>query len=514
MRLRLVVVLAGLALVAPGRARADVRPHALCSEGMVLQQKGEAKVWGTADPGEEVTVAFRGQQARAKADDKGNWVAVVKTGEAGGPFDMTIAGKNEIRYQNVLVGEVWVCSGQSNMEWPVGACDASDKDTAFSSPANPMLRMFQVAKTPTAKPITETKGKWVESDPKAIGGWTAVGYFFGRDLQQKLKVPVGLIQSAWGGTRAEAWTSPDALAASPAFKGEIDAFLQKMEDPEKKAAFDAKPGARANDPSVLYNGMIAPLLNYRIRGAIWYQGESNTGNAFAYRTLFPMMIQDWRTHWNQPDFPFYFVQLAPFTPIRKEPGPSSWALLRESQLVTEQKLPNTGMAVITDYGDEADIHPTPKKPVGDRLALIARAKTYGEKVEYSGPLYKGLSVQGNKAVLSFDHVGGGLVSEEMVPTRERKGKTGQVLAAWRAKKDTEGAPLIGFTVCGKDQVFHPAKAEIVGQTVVVTCDAVPEPVAVRYGWADHPLCNLFNRDGLPATPFRTDDFGDPKAPKQ
>ncbi len=506
MRVPLTASLLGLALLVPAAARADVKPHALISEGMVLQQKTDAKVWGKADPGEAVTVTFRDQKETAKADEKGNWLVMLKAGEAGGPFAMTIAGKNTVEYKDVLVGEVWVCSGQSNMEWSVNGCDKTDKEYAFSAPHNPRLRLFHVKKLPTARPIDETAGKWVEADPKTVGDWTAVGYFFGRDLEQDLKVPVGLIQSAWGGTRAEAWTSPGALEASPFYKGEIDAFRQKTaDDPPGK-------GVDANAPSALYNGMIHPILNYRIRGAIWYQGESNAGQAYRYRDLFPMMIQDWRQHWQEPDFPFYFVQLAPFTSIRKNPGPSSWAELREAQLRT-LKLPGTGMAVITDLGNEYDIHPTPKRPVGERLARIARAKVYSEKIAYSGPEYAGMKVEGDKAVLSFSHVDGGLVAYEMVPTLERKDKSGETRAAWRVKEKSEGAPLIGFTVCGEDQVFHPAKAEIVGETVVVTSEQVPHPVAVRYGWADHPVCNLFNRAGLPASPFRTDNFPAQTAPK-
>jgi sialate O-acetylesterase len=325
---------------------------------------------------------------------------------------------------------------------------------------------------------------------------------------------VALIQSAWGGTRAEAWTSPEALAASPNYKNMIDGFLKAMEDPAKKAAFDKKPNDHANDPSVLHNGMIRPLVNYRIQGAIWYQGESNAGGAYAYRELFPLMIQNWRHDWKQADMPFLFVQLAPFLPIRPTPGASTWAELREAQLMT-LKLRNTGQAVITDCGSEYDIHPTPKRPIGVRLALIARAKTYGEKLEYSGPEYKGLKVEGSKAVLSFDHAGSGLMTQELIPTDGRKNnKTGQVEYAWRVKEKSEGAPLVGFTVCGKNQVFHTAKAAIDGRTVVVTCDAVSEPIAVRYGWADHPLCNLYNREGLPASPFRTDDFPGITAPKK
>jgi sialate O-acetylesterase len=509
MRRNVLLLLAGLALV-HGAARADVRPHALCGEGMVLQQKADVNIWGKADPGEEVTVTFRGHKASVTADNKGDWVVTLPSGEAGGPEEMTIAGKNTIQYKNVLVGEVWVCSGQSNMEWSVGGGDKGDKEYAFSAPHNSQLRLFHADMAPRARPQTETKGTWVEADPKTIGRWTAVGYYFGRDLQQRLKVPVGLIQSAWGGTRAEAWTSPKALEASPLYKAEIEGFLKATEDPAQQAKKVGNPNA----PSVLYNGMIAPLLNYRIKGAIWYQGESNAGHAHAYGALFPLMIGDWRRHWHEGDFPFYFVQLAPFTAVRQEPGESSWAELREAQLLT-LKAPHTGMAVIVDYGNEYDIHPTPKRPVGERLALIARARDYGEKVVYSGPMYKALKVEGNKAVLSFDHTGGGLVAKELIRTLERPDrKTGQMRGAWRVKEGTSGAKLIGFTICGQDRKFHHADARIEANTVVVTSDAVPEPVAVRYGWADHPVCNLFNVEGLPASPFRTDDFPGITAPKR
>jgi sialate O-acetylesterase len=500
---------AGLALV-PGAARADVRPHALCGEGMVLQRNAEVKIWGKADPDEEVTVTFRNQKATTKADAKGDWLVTLKSGQAGGPEKMTIAGKNTIEYGNVLVGEVWVCSGQSNMEWGVGGCDKSDKDHAFGAAHNNLLRLFHARKLPTARPQTETAGTWVEADPKTIGSWTAVGYFFGRALQlHDLRMPVGLIQSDWGGTRAEAWTSAEALASSPRYKTEIENFLKMTEDPAQAG----KLGKNPNAPSALYNGMISPLLNYRIKGAIWYQGESNAGQAYAYRELFPLMIQDWRKRWHEGDFPFYFVQLAPFTAVRDQPGESSWAELREAQQMT-LKLPHTGMAVITDYGNEYDIHPTPKRPVGERLALIARARDYGEKVVYSGPVYKGLKVEGNKAVLSFDQVGGGLVGKELVRTLERKNKAGQVTGAWRVKEGSNGAKLLGFTICGKDHKFHPAEARIEGSTVIVTSDMVADPVAVRYGWADYPICNLFNTDGLPASPFRTDDFPGITGPKR
>jgi sialate O-acetylesterase len=506
MRWNLLLACAGLALVA-SPVRATVQPHALCSEGMVLQQKADVHIWGKADPGEEVTVTFRDQKATTKANDKGDWLVTIKSGAAGGPEPMTIAGKNTLQYKNVLVGEVWVCSGQSNMEMAVHSCDKGDKDYAFSAPHNPMLRYFHARKSPMARPQTETMGRWIEADPKVIGPWTAVGYFFGRDLQKHLQVPVGLIQSDWGGTRAEAWTSPEALAASPRYQAEIANF--------QKATEGKSPHVQdANAPSALYNGMISPLLNYRIKGVIWYQGESNAGQAYAYRELFPLMIRDWRKHWHEGEFPFYFVQLAPFTSVRPEPGESAWAELREAQLLTLKELPHTGMAVIVDYGNEYDIHPTPKRPIGERLARIARAKDYGEKVAYSGPMYKDMKVEGKKAVLHFTHTNGGLVAKELVRTLERKDKNGQVHGAWRVKEGSTGASLVGFTVCGQDHKFYPAGAKIEGDTVVVSSDKVADPMAVRYGWADHPVCNLFNGAGLPASPFRTDDFRGITAPRQ
>jgi sialate O-acetylesterase len=463
----------------PTAARADVKPNALCSEGMVLQQQSKAKIWGTADNGEQVTVTFRDSKAAETADAQGRWVVEIDTGKAGGPFEMTIQGKNKIAYKDVLVGEVWICSGQSNMEAPVGSyIKSGDLAYATSAPANPMLRTFNVKRNPQLEPQTETGGKWVSADPKTVTSFTAVGYFFGRNLQEDLKVPVGLIHTSWGGTRIEAWMSKAAL------------------DPFEKQGTKAGPNTASN----LYNGMIAPIVNYSVKGAIWYQGESNAGNAAKYRALHPAMIENWRADFKNPDLAFYFVQLAPFSAISKKPGESNWAELREAQTMT-LKLKNTGMAVITDLGSEYDIHPTPKRPVGERLALAARAQTYGEKIVYSGPMYKDVKFDGGKAILSFDHVGGGLVGKEMVPTLERAGKPG---AAWRVKDGSDGAPLIGFTVCGKDKVFQDAKAEIVGGTVVVSSAAVAEPIAVRYGWANHPLCNLFNREGLPASPFRTD----------
>jgi sialate O-acetylesterase len=478
------------ALLVQTAARADVKPHALCTDGMVLQQKSKVKLWGTADKGEKVSVSFRDHTASAVADGHGKWIVTLDSGAAGGPFPMRIKGNNTLDYDDVYVGEVWVCSGQSNMQWAVSQCSKAEIEDVNKTPPNQQLRLFYVPRVAQPKPVDDVKAQWTTAQPETIIPFSATAYFFGRDLQKALNVPVGLIHTSWGGTRAEAWTSRAMLDHHPVYKGEDR---------------PAKP--HQNTASALYNGMIHPLLNYRIKGAIWYQGESNAGKAYAYRELFPMMIQNWRKDWGQGDFPFYFVQLAPWLQAAKEPGESTWAELREAQTMT-LKLPHTGMAVITDLGHEFDIHPTPKQPVGERLSLIARAKTYGEKVVYSGPMFKGAKFDGNRAVISFDHVGHGLVAREMEATDIRTNqKTGQSGAAWRVKEGSkEGAELMGFTVCGSDTKFHNAKAEIVKDQVVVTCEAVPQPVAVRYGWADHPIVNLFNREGLPASPFRTDDF--------
>jgi sialate O-acetylesterase len=483
--------------------RADVKPNRLISDGMVLQQKSLVHVWGTADPGENITVRFRDVTTTTQADKKGNWSVTLASREAGGPFPMTIAGKNEIVLKDVYVGEVWLCSGQSNMEWKVNWSSAADKENAKAEPANPQLRVFNVKHNIQTSPITDLEGKWVEASPEAVGDFSAVGFFFARELQKKLKVPVGLINSSWGGTRAEAWTSARSLKDLPNSKSEVAKFE------------NAKPKPNPNSPSVLYNGMIVPLLPYKIKGAIWYQGESNVGRSFDYEALFSTMIQNWREAWHHPDMPFFFVQLAPFLRVTKEPGQSAWAELREAQRQTVLKVPHTGMVVITDLGHEADIHPTPKQPVGERLAAQAEQKVYGLKVDAEPPAFAAIKVEGKQAVLSFKG-GGGLQALELVPGDERTHpKTGQNQgAAWRVKEGSKGAGLRGFSVAGSDHKFYNAQAKIEGNTVVVWSDEVGAPVAVRYGWANHPIANLFGLNGLPVSPFRTDDTPYSTAPKK
>jgi sialate O-acetylesterase len=504
---------AWVALPVPS-ARAEVKPHTLISDGMVLQQDIKVPIWGRADNGEKVTVRFQDQEVSATAEN-GRWLVRLENLKAGGPYELTIAGTNTIKLKNVLVGEVYICSGQSNMEWPLRL--SAEPEKAIENSKNPMLRLFTVPKVPTSVPVHTVQGTWQECGPETSPNFSAVAYFFGRDLQKALQVPVGLIHTSWGGTPAESWTSESVLKAEPSLKYLADRQAKALEDYPKaleryieklsqykpvftqavaqKKSVPPPPAppdhpVHAWGPGNLYNGMIAPLVPYAIRGAIWYQGESNAGRAYEYRTLLPAMIKNWRADWQQGDFPFLIVQLAPFYKIEAEPKESQWAELREAQLLTALHVPKTAVAVITDVGHETDIHPRWKEPVGARLALAARALANGETIEYSGPIYQGMKVDGNKIVLSFSHVGGGLVAK--------------------------GGPLVGFTVAGDDRKFVKAEAEIQEDHVVVWNSKVEHPIAVRFGWANYPVVNFWNKAGLPASPFRTDDFPmltNPNAPK-
>lgn len=440
-------------------AWAAVEPNSMFSDNAVLQQGIEIPVWGTACDGERVTVSIASQKATTTAEN-GKWVVKLPPMKAGGPYTMTFSGSNTVEIKNVLVGEVWVCSGQSNMQF--GLNSAANAEDALAEAANPMIRLAQVPNIMSSKPIADAGISWAECSRDTAASFSAVGYFFGKKLSENLKVPVGLINASWGGTTVQAWTARRAVLNYWDYWKLVHSYPGAEDSP--------------NRPSVLYNAMIAPIIPFGIRGAIWYQGESNAGWAYAYRKDFPALIRNWRDDWGQGDFPFLFVQIAPFA----EPMEGTWAELREAQLLTSLTVPNTGMAVITDYGDPVMIHPIQKKPVGERLARIALAKTYGKDIVYSGPLYKAMKVNGSEAVISFDHIDGGL--------------------------EAHGEELTGFTVAGADRKFHTASARVEGGTVVVSSPNVAKPIAVRFGWANCPVVNLFNSAGLPASPFRTDDF--------
>jgi sialate O-acetylesterase len=469
---------------------ADVRPAALFSDNMVLQQGIKTPIWGWADEGEPVTVVFRGQRVKTTAKH-GKWMVKLSNLKAGGPDTLVISGKNTIELKNVLVGEVWVCSGQSNMEFPLSRSYESKADIESSANAN--IHLFVVPNRKADSPAEDVKSNWQECNSNTVPHFSAVGYYFGRDLQKARGVPVGLIQSDWGGSPAEVWMRREILENNPEYKEDIlDGYTVKNKQFEEAlAVYEKQKGTEKVGtkkaapripwkPSELYNGMIAPIIPYEIKGAIWYQGEANAGRAYEYRTLFPDLIRNWRHDWTEGDFTFLAVQLAPFRAIKEQPDESDWAELREAQLIATRALPKVGMAVITDVGNPKDIHPTQKKPVGERLALAARGIAYREKIEYSGPIYRSMKVKGDKAVLAFDHAGNGLEA--------RDGK------------------LKGFAICGADHKFVWARAAIEGNKVIVSSPEVTKPVAIRYGWADCPVVNLWNKDGLPATPFRTDNF--------
>ena len=466
-------------------------------------------VWGWADDGEKVTVTFRGKKSSTTAKG-GKWMVKLSSQKAGGPDTLVVEGKNKIELKNVLVGEVWICSGQSNMEWPLSRSFEADKDIA--SAANPNLRLFTVPKLKADKPVDDVKASWQECNTDTVKNFSAVAYYFGRDLQKARGVPVGLVHTSWGGSPAEVWMREEVLAANPEYKRDIldpypdqlkwyQAELAKWQKETEELKKEGKQQTRGQPwaawkPTELYNGMIAPLIPYAFKGAIWYQGESNAGRAWQYRTLFADMIRNWRSDWGEGDFSFLAVQLAPWDKARKRsveditaaPGDSDWAELREAQSLAAKVLPKVGLAVITDVGDKDDIHPTTKEPVGARLALLARGISYGEKIEYSGPAYKSMQVKDGKVIVTFDQADGGL--------------------------ESRGGRLRGFSICGKDKKFVWALADIDGNKIAVSNPQVEKPVAVRYGWADYPVVNLFNRGGLPASPFRTDNFPMTTAPKK
>jgi sialate O-acetylesterase len=500
-----------LTLAAAALSTAEVRLNGLFTDGAVFQRDRHVPVWGTARDGEKVTVHFQ-QQTVSTTAQNGNWRVELLPMKAGGPHQMSVEGDNRIVVHDILIGEVWICSGQSNMELHVAQCDRAAAEIADS--ANSMLHLLRVPMKAADEPQSDVRSQWKECGPSTVGRFSGVGYFFGRDLQKSLGVPVGLIDASYGGTPAEAWMSRKTLESRPEFRSILEEEAELARDSPRAMkqyeadlaqwAKDAEVAKRENRqppvkpqipfgpfnfrrPTGLYKGMVLPLVPYAMRGVVWYQGERNSPRAYQYRTLFPAMISDWRALWSD-SFPFLFVQLAPYGASLPEPRDALWAELREAQLLTSLSVPNTAMAVITDVGEHDNIHPVRKQPVGARLALAARALAYQEKIEYSGPIYRSMEVRGDKIMLSFDHLGGGLVARS--------------------------GTLAGFAICGLDHKFVNAMAEIRGDQVWVWSPSISSPIAVRYGWAAFPQVNLWNAAGLPASPFRTDSFPGLTGPAQ
>ncbi len=443
------------------------------SDNMVLQQNATVSIWGKDDPGKNIKIsASWGEEAGAISGSDGRWKTKIATPVAGGPHTVTISGSEEIVLNDVLAGEVWLCSGQSNMEMPVkgyGNQPITGSNEAILHSKNTQLRVFQIDKQPSAVPMDDVEGKWQAASPATTPDFSATAYFFGELVEEMLGVPVGLIVTSWGGSKAEAWMNEEAL--KPFAEISIP-----MEVPERGPHQTA---------TILYNGMIHPFIDYHIKGAIWYQGESNRNQAARYATLFPAMIESWRAVWNLGNFPFYFVQISPYGYGSSEETKYATALLREAQLISMQQVENSGMVVTADIGDCDCIHPADKTTVGRRLAYWALAETYGfEGIAYQSPVYSSMKkTEDGKVNLSFDHAPNGLTSF--------------------------GKPLSGFEIAGEDRFFYPAEAVINrDRTVTVWSKYVPHPAAVHYAFGDCVAGSLFNIAGLPASPFRTDDWAE------
>jgi sialate O-acetylesterase len=441
------------------------------SDNMVLQQNAEVSVWGKDDPGTNIKIsASWGEETEVISDRDGRWKTKISTPGAGGPYSMTIKGSEVIVLNDVLTGEVWLCSGQSNMEMPVkgyGNQPITGSNETILQSENAALRVFQIGKNPSAVPLDDIEGKWHAASPAATPDFSATAYFFGELVQEMLGVPVGLIVTSWGGSKAEAWMDRESL-------NPFDDIAIPDEVPDQ---------GENQAATILYNGMLHPFIDYHIKGVIWYQGESNRHEATRYRTLFPALIESWRAHWKLGNFPFYFVQISPYGYNSSGETKHATALLREAQLHAMQHVENTGMVVTADIGDCECIHPADKKTVGRRLAYWALAETYGfEGISYRSPVYRSMEQTGDgKIKVSFDHAPNGLTSF-------RK-------------------PLAGFEIAGDDRIFYPAQAVINrDRTVAIWNEEVSNPTAVRYAFGDCVEGTLFNIAGLPASPFRTDDW--------
>ena len=498
-------------------ALADVKPASPFGNHIVLQRDRTIPVWGTAAAYENVTVKLLKQKKTVQADSSGMWMVYLDALKAGGPFEMTITSDtNTIIFKDVYIGEVWLCSGQSNMDMTVAKenrywCGVNNEEQEVAQAEYPLIRVFDVNFNPKDEPQQEIAGEWEICSPRTAGHFSAAAYFFARQIHKKLKVPVGLLTTAYGASTAEAWTSHQALEANNQTKFLLDDYTKKCEDydsgnaqkkydealkkwnedsaqakaegknPPRKPQMPRNPHLDQHSPCVLYNGMVYPLVPYAIRGAIWYQGESNGPTKKIYDVIMETMIKDWRQRWGQGDFPFLYVQLANFgekTTDRPALG-GGMTLIREKQL-KNLSIPNTAMTVTIDIGNANNIHPKNKQDVGLRLSLQARALAYGQDITYSGPVYNYMLIEGDKIRLHFKHVGKGLIAKD--------GK------------------LDGFAIAGEDRKFVWADAKIEDDTIIVSSAKVKKPVAVRYGWDKNPIISLYNKDGLPASPFRTDDF--------
>lgn len=489
----------------PSDARAgELRLPTVLGDSMVLQRDIPIRIWGWGDAGNPVTVTLGGVSETGTCGDDGRFdVSFPARSASTDPITLTVkSGDQAIQRSDILIGEVWVCSGQSNMAWPVD--QANDADLEKLTANFPAMRIISIPNVAAREPQSTFKGTWEPVTPKSVGSFSAVGYFFGRRLHQTLNVPVGLIDNAWGGSAAEAWVPPETLQKA----GKYVHLLKKWSDLETSYDHDAELAKHAkvhqqwvaggrkgraprrprnqltgnHRPGNLYYGCLTPIIGYSIRGAIWYQGESNSGRSYQYRDLFPRMITQWREDWGQGDFAFYWVQLADFHNETEQPGESNWAELREAQTMT-LKLPHTGQAVITDLGEASDIHPRNKQDVAKRLARLALNQDYAmDSLVAESPRYLKASFEDGRAVIDFQSVGGGL--------------------------DTFDVPqLRGFAIAGEDKKFVHANAKIVdADTVEVFHPNVKNPIAVRYAWADNPVANVQNKEGLPLTPFRTDHF--------
>ncbi|MEO2023156.1 MAG: sialate O-acetylesterase [Pirellulaceae bacterium] len=481
MKRSLLTAIVILTLIATNSAQADIVLSKVFGDHMVLQQEQPIRLFGAGSPGEKVTAELAGKTATATTGKNGRFRLELPAMKADGKtHTLTVKGQNTITLTDVLLGEVWICSGQSNMEWSVGGTLNAKEEIAAAK--HPQIRLFNVpGHVQGPVPSDDPRGSWQLCSPNTIRGFSAVGYFFGRSLQKELNVPIGLVGTNWGGTRIEPWTPPVGFQQVPQLKDYVASI---------DSIGPGKPGKPKGGATYIYNGMVHGLVPLSARGAIWYQGESNAGDGLRYEYLKEALVKGWRTVFENNDLSFYWVQLANFQGPNNNPAGGGWGPVREGQR-RALRLPHTGMAVIIDIGNARDIHPRNKQDVGARLARLALAQDYGRDIVPCGPLYKGMKIEGNKIRVSFDHVGGGLITakkEGLTPTQE-----------------TSGEELTHFAIQADDGKWHWAKASIDGTTVVVWAEGVVKPQHVRFGYQSNPVgLNLYNREGLPASPFTTD----------